>query len=329
MDRDFWSWFMTCLFGSFVLTCFAVVLTDKPLVRSDIFPKKSTQSFDINEDFATSAYLPQSQSYVLLGDVNLSEPYGFYRDSDYLVVADPHRSSGKGYVRFYDIQTKQENEEMRHTAKFPAQILDFGKKQILIDNGSGGSIKVIQGAVTLSTYDGVNDPKDGFFDFENNLIYIADRGNKRILVLDTNLDVVSEWAPSGVSFEPNGLTMGENGMLYVTDKIAKKVWILNKGKIVDSFVPDSPERFLYPGGIVTDPWGRVYVSDYSADKIYVFDAEGVYLDLIDKDLIDDPSFKKPRNLFFDKSSGRLLVSAGDRLTNAGRIWSVPVPLLEK
>ena len=70
MDRDFWSWFVTCLFGSFVLTCFIVVLTDKPLVRSEIAPKKSNQSIDISEDFVTGAYLPQSESYVLLGDVS-------------------------------------------------------------------------------------------------------------------------------------------------------------------------------------------------------------------------------------------------------------------
>ena len=107
------------------------------------------------------------------------------------------------------------------------------------------------------------------------------------------------------------------------------MWVFENGSITGSFVPDSPERFLYPGGITTDYWGRVYVSDYSADKIYIFSEDGDYLGLIDKDLINDSSFKKPRNLFFDKSSGRMLVSAGDRLTNAGRIWSVPVPLLEE
>ena len=328
MDRDFWSWFMTCLFGSFVLTCFVIVLTDKPLVRSDIFPEKSSKNLDLKESSSNDVYLPQNDPFVLLADSNLSEPYGFYRALDYLVVADPHRSSGKGYVRFYDVQTKKENEDKRYSAKFPAQILEFGQKQILIDNGSGGSIKIIQDGIVLSTYEGVSDPKDGFFDFEENLMYIADRGNKRILVLDTNLEVVAEWVPKN-NFEPNGITFGSNGKAYVTDKISKKVWVFENGSITGSFVPDSPERFLYPGGITTDYWGRVYVSDYSADKIYIFSEDGDYLGLIDKDLMNDSSFKKPRNLFFDKSSGRMLVSAGDRLTNAGRIWSVPVPLLEE
>ena len=332
MDRDFWSWFMTCLFGSFVLTCFAIVLTEKPLVRSDIFPEKRSKNLDIGENLTNDVYLPQNGAFVLLSDSNLSEPYGFYRSSDYLVVADPHRSSGKGYIRFYDIHTHgmlKEYEDKRYSAKFPAQILEFGQKQILIDNGSGGSVKIIQDGIVLSSYEDVNDPKDGFFDPEENLIYIADRGNKRILVLDTNLEVVAEWNPKN-NFEPNGITVGSNGKAYVTDKISKKVWVFENGTIVDSFVHiDGTQKFLYPGGITTDYWGRVYVSDYSADKIYIFSDDGKYKGLIGQDLINDSSFKKPRNLFFDKNSGRLLVSAGERLTNAGRIWSVPVPLLEE
>ena len=38
----------------------------------------------------------------------------------------------------------------------------------------------------------------------------------------------------------------------------------------------------------------------------------------------DPSFGRPRGLYFDRVQGRLLVVGGDSLRGIARVWAIPV-----
>jgi len=114
-------------------------------------------------------------------------------------------------------------------------------------------------------------------------IYVADTGNKRVLVFDAEGDFLQEIGSGGgldgQLDEPVGLAIGPDDELYVADTWNQRIQVFNSNGqylrhwYVDAWFAQTNERPY----VFVDDSGIVYVSDPDASRIVVFDSEGTYL----------------------------------------------------
>ncbi|NLM97389.1 MAG: hypothetical protein GX175_07260 [Halanaerobiaceae bacterium] len=124
----------------------------------------------------------------------------------------------------------------------------------------------------------------------NNRIYIADTGNNRIIIVDSDwklVNVITEFTNRGGmdSFsQPYGIHVTRDGKIYVADRGNSRIVIIDESgellRNVPSPIPDNPSMFsanaeYLPAKVSVDNVGRTYVI---ADKIYdgvmEFDLDG-------------------------------------------------------
>lgn len=120
---------------------------------------------------------------------------------------------------------------------------------------------------------GLNSPEDLFFD-DSGLLYIADTGNKRVLVYDSLREqVVKELAHPDFR-TPRGLYVTEEGQLYVADAGAKAVFRFDGDLALD-------HTFLKPDTAVfaDTNYEPMKVAVDKAGSIYII-GEGVYSGVI-------------------------------------------------
>lgn len=126
----------------------------------------------------------------------------------------------------------------------------------------------------------------------DNLIYVADTWNHRVIVLDSDGNVVRELGRSGEvtdtnnSLDPSvspGLFYGPrslaiaDGELYVTDTGNERVQVFAAdGTFLRAFggAGSEPGQLVEPVGIAIGPDGNVYVADTGNSRISVFSREG-------------------------------------------------------
>jgi DNA-binding beta-propeller fold protein YncE len=124
-------------------------------------------------------------------------------------------------------------------------------------------------------------------------VYVADTGNSRIVHIDPNGNVLTNWgsrtpdgqlppAP-GTFIEPWGIAVDSLGNVYVADTWNHRVQKFNKdGKFLLEWSgygqsTDNPLNLWGPRGIVVSPDGQVYVTDTGNKRVVVFDANGKFL----------------------------------------------------
>jgi len=116
-------------------------------------------------------------------------------------------------------------------------------------------------------YPGLSSPND--FIIQNNMIYIADTGNNRIVVLDEDFEFVREITgfagPNGQFNSPEGLFVTDNHDLYIADTENSRIVVLDTYgdliRIIETPVSDIlPDDFrFFPVRIAVNRTGRVYV----------------------------------------------------------------------
>ncbi len=131
-----------------------------------------------------------------------------------------------------------------------------------------------------------NEPSDIAVDSEG-VIYVADRGNKRVHVMSKDGRTLSTWKSRAVDVwkleEPSGIAVYGN-KVYVVDQYRNKVLIFFKnGKFVDEFGGDGkgPKQFNGPQGIIVHQ-GIVYVADKGNHRVQMFSLDGIYQGTIGK-----------------------------------------------
>ncbi|MCM3632117.1 NHL repeat-containing protein [Paenibacillus camelliae] len=134
----------------------------------------------------------------------------------------------------------------------------------------------------------LQEPQDLFVTQEGD-IYIADTGNKRIVVLDKQLQqkkIIDKLTWNGAELElslPTGLFVAEDGTLYIADKEAGRIIRLSGSLEVELVIeaPQSPliaDDFVFkPSKVAADNAGRIYVlSEGQFFGLMQFDDKGSF-----------------------------------------------------
>ena len=110
---------------------------------------------------------------------------------------------------------------------------------------------------------GLSSPSDLFID-GNDLMYIADTGNRRIIIYDIRTGKTLEpLADKGFS-SPSGVFVTNSGLIYVADPGAKAVFVFNRDRSLAARLnkPDSPlygDTNYEPKKVAADEGGNVYI----------------------------------------------------------------------
>lgn len=125
-------------------------------------------------------------------------------------------------------------------------------------------------------------PRDVTVD-QDGMVYVADTGNKRIQVFDSEDFFVRQIGSGGAQIgqldEPVGLAIGPDGNLYVADTWNQRIEVFTPDGVfirewyVDAWFAQTNERPY----LDVDAQGNVYVTDPDAYRVIVFTGTGEYL----------------------------------------------------
>ena len=139
---------------------------------------------------------------------------------------------------------------------------------------------VTPGAV-ISNLD-LSNPQDIFID-ENDVMFIADAGNARILLYDIMSGQVLKEMTHPEFRHPQGIFVTEEGYIYVTDSGAASIFLLNPaGELIESFGrPTAPifgDTIFRPRRIAVDNAGNMFViSEAVFHGVIQLTSEGEFL----------------------------------------------------
>ena len=110
---------------------------------------------------------------------------------------------------------------------------------------------------------GLSAASDLFID-ENDLLYIADTGNKRIIIYDIHAGVVEDCLQVSDFAAPSGVYVTSSGKIYVADAGAKAVFIFDSSRALEAKLtkPDSPlyaDTNYEPKKVAADDGGNIYI----------------------------------------------------------------------
>gem|GEM_PF-5488850 len=115
-------------------------------------------------------------------------------------------------------------------------------------------------------------------------IYVADRGNNRLVKFDSSgnlLNTLGNFGGGDGQFNaPEGVAVDNGGNIYVADTQNNRVQKLRAdGTFLLSWgrIGSGDGEFLYPEGIAVDASGNVYVADTENHRVQKFDSDGNHI----------------------------------------------------
>jgi uncharacterized protein (TIGR03663 family) len=173
------------------------------------------------------------------------------------------------------------NNEVYVADTFNHRIQKFDKNgNLLLKWGEYGSIQQTEGASR-----GLNEPW-GLAVSTNDMIYVADTWNHRIVKFDSDGGWVTSWGSFGDGVDlysmwgPREVTIGPDGLVYVADTGNKRISVFTQDGVAvrqigqaGSFEGELEE----PVGVAVGLDGQIYVADTWNARIQVFNNEGSYL----------------------------------------------------
>ena len=129
---------------------------------------------------------------------------------------------------------------------------------------------------------------DGVFWFPNGIevlpdgrILVADTNNSRIQVFSATGEFLTEWQGDierrqGIFASPSGIAVDREGNIYVADPLTRRVTVLDSsgqpiGAINLVGNPGDGDSLNIPYGVAVDQNQRLYVTDYGASRLVIYD----------------------------------------------------------
>jgi len=117
----------------------------------------------------------------------------------------------------------------------------------------------------------------------SNRIYISDPAQKDIIVFDFNKFKITSFNHKNeyktYLDEPRDLTISNDGDISIIDSEKRTIFTFDQNWKLINTIEDN-NRFRHPTSLVINrETGWIYVSDYVADKIFVYDSNGNFLRL--------------------------------------------------
>ena len=140
-------------------------------------------------------------------------------------------------------------------------------------------------------------PTDIAFNTSNKKLYVADSGNSRIQVLNSDLTFSSTFG-IGRRGSPRGIACDSTGKVYVADTANHHIQVLSaEGEFLSKIGQEMKE----PCSIAVDTSGMVYVSEGGNHCVSVFTTQGRFVTSFGKKGTGQGEFNRPCGLAVDKS----------------------------
>ncbi len=180
---------------------------------------------------------------------------------------------------------------------------------------------------------GLNAPEDMYID-KDNVMYIADTGNKRIVIYDIDTDTLSEEFAYAEFQAPKGICVTDNGDIYIADSKAKALFVFDRDwnlirKIGRPEVPAFGETPFEPSKVAADENGNIYVVGEGVySGVIQLSEKGDFLGFFAVNQANLSLFQKLQSIFFTRAQ---LSRIGDRnpttfanvaLDNRGIVYTI-------
>jgi DNA-binding beta-propeller fold protein YncE len=145
----------------------------------------------------------------------------------------------------------------------------------------------------------------------DNMVYVADTGNKRIQVFGPDGEFIRQWggggALAGYLDEPVGIDIGPGNEVYVADTWNRRVQVFTTGGVFlrewpiegwDASIDPDKASLIHEEKpyLAVDANGYVYVTDPSSYRVLVFDSQGNYALSFGKYGTEESSFMLPSGI---------------------------------
>ncbi|MFQ5899971.1 MAG: NHL repeat-containing protein [Thermodesulfobacteriota bacterium] len=214
---------------------------------------------------------------------------------------------------FYIAEFKQEGLEL------PVGVVKNKRGQFFVVSGSKAAITFIdvkEKVIKTLVFSGVPEKKEGVIPGRiaidnNDRLYVTDRLNKRIIVLDSTGVFVREiTVENEESYGFTDVRVDERGNLYALDTIARTVYVFNReGEMVSRF--GSREIFDFPTSLAVDSKGLIYVVDQHQGNVKVFDMKGSLLSELFEKGRKERELLSPSYIFIDKKDRFYIIDRGN------------------
>jgi tripartite motif-containing protein 71 len=144
-------------------------------------------------------------------------------------------------------------------------------------------------------------------------VYVADSGNSRIQVFDSEGQFLAKWGEEGMGdgqfYTPLGVAVGPEGDVYVTDTSRGDVQRFDsRGQFLGKWsLPDMGGEFVTTPAVDAD--GNIYVPIWLAKEVRKFDGEGKLLATIGEEGNGDGQFHKPVAVTVDRQGNVYVADA--------------------
>ncbi len=150
-------------------------------------------------------------------------------------------------------------------------------------------------------------------DKDDNL-YLVDKGNGRILVLDREGLFIREILFKDRFVDFSDVRVGSDGNIYLLSALERKVYIFNnKGKLLSSFGKrgNKKHEFAFPISIALDNRGIIYVLDQHKGSVMAFKKNGDFLDSFFKTGWIPEELYRPYYLWMDSENNLYIADKGN------------------
>jgi 6-bladed beta-propeller len=152
----------------------------------------------------------------------------------------------------------------------------------------------------------------------NGWLYVVDVEREQLLILDNEEKLVATIGKKGET-KPRDVVLTED-RIYLSDVASHSVHVLDKATRTNLFdIPRDEERtrtnsrLFQPINIALDKQGRLYVSDFGAYRVQVFDRDGKYLRTIGKYGDNYGEFARPKGVAVDRENLVYVVEAAGQI----------------